>query len=287
MTIYKANNPQKTEKQILEKKLLAEVQDESEVEARAVPVEIELAIRRRRSKIWLNIFLILVALLVLAAGITGGVLLYRRLSHKIYRGRCGFTALFDEEQKDLTDNGTPHAMAQNDKAKVDPQKHAVKVKPKRYNMQEDVQVIDDKIEKIHMPSFRDFRDTMILHDFEKNYSAIVDYQMQACYVMKLDRKRVSPPRDWIDLIQKFASGYYMPNASVLRRKYRVITPSIRNTEVFGRYISAECLNFHTYRLERMVGDHGIFKRSTGTHLQYAYYEPTGEHLEAIDISLYN
>lgn len=38
---------------------------------------------RRHSRAWLNLFLILVAILVLAAGITGGVLLYKRLSHKV------------------------------------------------------------------------------------------------------------------------------------------------------------------------------------------------------------
>lgn len=36
-----------------------------------------------------------------------------------------------------------------------------------YDFLEDVQVIDDKVERIYMLSFKDFRDIMIFYDFQK------------------------------------------------------------------------------------------------------------------------
>ncbi|XP_061171597.1 integral membrane protein 2B-like isoform X2 [Saccostrea echinata] len=293
MTIYKVNNQEKNEKKdILEQKLLAAVVTEPEV-----PAEVDVVPpRRRHSKAWLNLFLILVAILVLAAGITGGVLLYRRLSHKITRGRCGFRADLQVDYQGMQNNGIkteepvdePHfspnfqSNQQSNEGKTmkphrRPNKHHRHHEHHHmvpYDLSEDVQVIDDQIERIHMPSFRDFRDTMILHDFQKNYTAIVDYDKRSCYIMKLDRSKVTPPKDWIDLIQKFATGYYMPRAEVLRKQYRVTLPALKDISFLGRYIEKECSYFQTYTMERMVGDHFIAKRAAGEKkAMYSYFEP--------------
>lgn len=158
-----------------------------------------------------------------------------------------------------------------------PHKHHRHHRPQmmHYDLSEDVQVIDDQVERIHMPSFKDFRDTMILHDFQKNYTAIVDYDKRSCYIMKLDRVKVTPPKDWIDLIQKFATGYYMPRADVLRKQYRVTLPALKDISFLGRYIEKECLYFQTYTMEKMVGDHFIAKRDVRglSNARYSYYEP--------------
>lgn len=158
-----------------------------------------------------------------------------------------------------------------------PHKHHRHHRPQmmHYDLSEDVQVIDDQVERIHMPSFKDFRDTMILHDFQKNYTAIVDYDKRSCYIMKLDRVKVTPPKDWIDLIQKFATGYYMPRADVLRKQYRVTLPALTDISFLGRYIEKECLYFQTYTMEKMVGDHFIAKRDVRglSNARYSYYEP--------------
>lgn len=69
----------------------------------------------------------------------------------------------------------------------------------------------------------------------QNYTAIVDYDKRSCYIMKLDRVKVTPPKDWIDLIQKFAVSslsqapltpipvlnykYYIYNSTSLLWKY--------------------------------------------------------------------
>lgn len=307
MTIYKVNNQEKNEKKdILEQKLLAAVVTDAEV-----PAEVDVVPPpRRHSKAWLNLFLILVAILVLAAGITGGVLLYRRLSHKTYknvkgitRGRCGFRAnlQYDYQNNDIKTEEPmeePHFLPNlqsnqlwsEDKTLKPhrrPNKHHRHHKHHMvpYDLSEDVQVIDDQIERIHMPSFRDFRDTMILHDFQKNYTAIVDYDKRSCYIMKLDRSKVTPPKDWIDLIQKFATGYYMPRAEVLRKQYRVTLPALKDISFLGRYIEKECSYFQTYTMERMVGDHFIAKRAAeGKKAMYSYFEPNGNNFIEIELS---
>ena len=38
----------------------------------------------------------------------------------------------------------------------------------------------------------------------QNYSGIVDFQERICYVMRLNRAKITPPKDWMDLIRKFA-----------------------------------------------------------------------------------
>lgn len=53
--------------------------------------------------------------------------------------------------------------------------------------------------------FRSIRVVAVVWVFYfQNYTAIVDYDKRSCYIMKLDRVKVTPPKDWIDLIQKFA-----------------------------------------------------------------------------------
>ena len=48
----------------------------------------------------------------------------------------------------------------------------------------------------------------------------------------------------------FQSGYYIPDAEVVREKYRVAVPQVENLEPFGLYIGSECQYFETYRLVR-------------------------------------
>lgn len=62
-------------------------------------------------------------------------------------------------------------------------------------------------EKMHGNAvvFRSIRVVAVVWVFYfQNYTAIVDYDKRSCYIMKLDRVKVTPPKDWIDLIQKFA-----------------------------------------------------------------------------------
>lgn len=70
-----------------------------------------------------------------------------------------------------------------------PHKHHRHHKPlTHYDLSEDVQVIDDQVERIHMPSFKDFRDTMILHDFQKVRQSSYDTCV-TCWVFFVMQKK--------------------------------------------------------------------------------------------------
>ena len=50
-----------------------------------------------------------------------------------------------------------------------------------------------------------------------------------------------------DLLQ---TGYYLPDAEVVRERYRVLTPPLDNLNPYGYYIWKECRRYQTYRLVR-------------------------------------
>lgn len=103
-------------------------------------------------------------------------------------------------------------------------------------------------EKLEVPPVLDSRKSVIVHDFDKNLTAIVDRDHGRCFILDLNRTVVQPPKNFLDLLQKFQSGYYVPDATVVREKYRVATPQIENLEPLGIYIWNECQYFETYRL---------------------------------------
>ena len=71
--------------------------------------------------------------------------------------------------------------------------------------------------------------------------------------MELNRSRVVPPRDLVDMIEKLRTGYYDVDTEVVHETYRVVTPAIPNGDVgLGGYINKECDGFPIYRLERMT-----------------------------------
>jgi len=102
-------------------------------------------------------------------------------------------------------------------------------------------------EKLHVPSVLDSRRSTIVHDFEKNLTAIIDKDRTYCFIMELNRTVVQPPQNLYDLIIKTKSGYYIPDGEVIRKQYRVLGPEI---EDIGDYIYNECQYFNTYRLIR-------------------------------------
>jgi hypothetical protein len=59
---------------------------------------------------------------------------------------------------------------------------------------------------------------VFVHDFRKNVTAIVDVLGDRCFLKDLDRTLVSPPKNFIDLIQKMeASLEKTLNRIILRR----------------------------------------------------------------------
>ncbi|XP_060584279.1 integral membrane protein 2B-like isoform X2 [Ruditapes philippinarum] len=181
-----------------------------------------------RSKRLVNVFLLIIALLVLSAGIIGGVYLYKYMQHRHRVSRIS-------------------VQYEDDKPKPDHQTESVTY----MTMEEDIDIrIEEELERIEVPRFDECRQSVILHDFHMNYTVIVDNEDQECFIMDLDRKQISPPKSFAELIRKYSSGYYMPRVDVVRRDYRVITPALKNLQFAGPAIAMECAHYDSYKLEK-------------------------------------
>jgi integral membrane protein 2B len=114
-----------------------------------------------------------------------------------------------------------------------------------------VDQINGAYEKLEVPPILDFRRATVLHDFEKNLTAIVDRDHGRCFILPLNRTAVKPPKNFMDLLEKFNSGYYVPDAKLVRDSYKVVLPPMDDIlEPLGVNIWIDCQFFDTYRLER-------------------------------------
>ncbi|KAL3848170.1 hypothetical protein ACJMK2_019044 [Sinanodonta woodiana] len=182
----------------------------------------------RRSRACFNLCLILIGLLVLAGGVVGAVFLYKHLTlkHHVHQEHVKIPLHKTAAQKSETAQSV-------------------------YFLEEDVEIdIDSNTEKIQIPDFDDCRSSLVMHDFYSNYTAIVDRKDRECFVMKLDRK-ISPPKNFIDLLYKYKTGYYMPDIKEVREDYRVVTPELKDISIFGPFIKYECQSYSTYVMEKI------------------------------------
>nr|KAG5688703.1 hypothetical protein BaRGS_029529 [Batillaria attramentaria] len=212
MTIYtKPTGEKKSEKAPDASKEPLTGKDDADCEEGA-PKVVRVTYSPRHRRTWVNLCLILTALLVLGTGIIAAIFLYRHLSSKIWPD-C-----IDTEY-----------------------------------LEEDVEVSEVELyERFTVPKFDEVEETV-------NLTAIVDPTHHTCYVMPLNRTRIAPPHDLIDLIMKLKTRYYMPKASVVREEYRVVLPPLSDLTVLGSYIMRECYFYYTFRLEKYVS--GVYKRS--------------------------
>jgi hypothetical protein len=117
------------------------------------------------------------------------------------------------------------------------------------SFKERVEVDDSEMfERLEIPPVLDFRRSTVLHDFEKNLTAIVDLDHARCFILPLNRDTVKPPRNLIDLYNKVKSNYYVPDAEIVRESYKVVLPPLADVEPLGFYIWNDCQFFDTYRL---------------------------------------
>lgn len=105
-------------------------------------------------------------------------------------------------------------------------------------------------ERISVPPILEARRSTVLHDFETNWTAIADHDYQRCFVMPLNRKAVSPPTSFADLLDKYDAGYYLPDAELVRENYHVKLPAVHDLSQFGIYIAYDCRFYATYELVR-------------------------------------
>jgi integral membrane protein 2B len=202
---------------------------------------IDSIIRRRQRSVWLT----LVSLFVLVAIILGCICMYKNLlsAQQMYAGRCGV-----RYHERLTSSS--YADRQYGSGQMMDGEFA-----------EDVEIGEDGYEKIMTPTIGDIRRATVLHDFNVNYTAIIDKEQAHCLLLPLNRSMVLPPRDFWDLLVKLKTGYYVPDADVVRENYRVVTPAIEDLSPYGVYIKSECRYFHTFRLVRDDEPIAMSKRS--------------------------
>lgn len=181
-----------------------------------------------RSKKIVNVFLLIIALLVLSAGIIGGVYLYRYMQHKHTMARIAVQYEDPQSQQQQQQATTSYI-----------------------TMEEDIDILmEQELERIEVPRFDECRQSVVMHDFHMNYTVIVDTEDRECFIMDLDRTQMSPPKSFAELVRKYASGYYMPRVDVIRRDYRVVTPALKDLKFAGAAIAMECSHFDSYRLEK-------------------------------------
>ncbi|XP_066157866.1 integral membrane protein 2C isoform X2 [Euwallacea fornicatus] len=139
----------------------------------------------------------------------------------------------------------------------------------------------NKYEKIDVPDFKNGRNGRFIHDFNTNYTGIIDVTGGRCFVMPLNRGNVLPPSSLFDLVHKMWDGYYKVDTKVVRETMRVVTPPVTDTTDIGQYIATECQSMPIYRLEKYVG--GISKRSANPESEVKFGQFAGKGIWELDI----
>lgn len=280
MTIYKfqqiGKKPKADEEQpdILNESLTGEKDKETDSSNAAKSIHVTFI--PKRSKTCLNLSLLFFSLLVLSAGVIGGIYLYTRLRHKVTKGRCGVTYVQDFVMRNYK-YSSPEANKLRSHGHPEPN-HAIAF------FEENVEVIDDYFERVEIPKFDDCKDAVIFHDFERNFTTIVDKDIKRCFVMKLNQSVISPPKNLMDLLSKLNNGYYIPRATVVRETYSVVHPAKEDLSILGQQVRKECGAFHTYMLEKLEKFRA--RHPTGSDSRYGLYDHRSflHKLEVLDIN---
>jgi hypothetical protein len=224
-------------------------------------------VRRRRALRCAMIVIAFIMILIISAAST--MLILRHLRNRPFEFVCGTVAFHEmemENNKPVVHKGTFEERVELDNA-------------------------NGVYERLDVPPILDSRGSTVVHDFERNLTAIVDKDHGRCFVFPLNRAYVQPPENLLDLIQKFKSGYYLPDAEVVRETYKVITPAVDNIEQFGYYIWYDCQFFDTYRLVKdtdPIGEMSRKKRSASACLGMAGNKfclgGLGDHLRCVTLS---
>ena len=227
---------------------------------------LHLQARARRVSFTTTLCLLLAALIIVGMGITTGTYLYQKYvraqMHK-FHGWCNIP--YNNPQQGMlqsADDSEIEAQLFDDPKGGD---DFSKFMNNFFQEEFELDLDEEKYEKIEVPDFRDGRSGRFVHDFNTNLTGIIDITGRRCFVMPLNRQNVIPPRSMFDLLQKMWDGYYRVDTEVVRETMKVVTPPVTDTKEIGGYISGECKGLPIYRLEKYVG--GITKRSADLHVE--------------------
>lgn len=92
------------------------------------------------------------------------------------------------------------------------------------------------------------RSAHFIHDFSVNVTGIVDADKKCCFVMPLMRSPVTTTL--FDLLFKISKGYFAMDIKSVVGNMRVIKPAIKDLSGYGAYISKDCANYTTFKLEK-------------------------------------
>lgn len=237
--------------------------------------------------------LLLIALAGVSVGIIGGKILYneylsvtRRMPMQgTYQRSEGWVKIpvppLDDDYDDDDDDISSKMSNDQDLKKWDENEDWKRILNRNF-FQENFEIdADNKYEKIDVPDFRNGRNGRFIHDFNTNYTGIIDVTGQRCFVMPLNRGNVLPPSSLFDLVHKMWDGYYKVDTKVVRETMRVITPPITDTTDIGVYIATECENMPIYKLEKYVS--GVVKRSANPNSEAKFGQFAGKGILEFDI----
>lgn len=88
-----------------------------------------------------------------------------------------------------------------------------------------------------------------IHDFSINVTGIVDVDGQCCFVMPLMRCPLTV--SLYDLLFKMSSGYFTTDIKNIMGTMRVVKPAIKDLSDYGLYISKDCADYSTFKLEKL------------------------------------
>ncbi|CAH1737656.1 unnamed protein product [Aphis gossypii] len=91
-----------------------------------------------------------------------------------------------------------------------------------------------------------------VHDFSINITGIIDVENRRCFVMPLLRNYVHPPEALFELLYRMSSGYYSVDINKILSDYRMVQPAISDLSDYGLYISKDCADLTTFKLEKDV-----------------------------------
>jgi len=174
-------------------------------------------LRRRRAL--LCAMVVVSVLLLCVVAMTTGLFVYRRVRMNTWNMQC--TVMYHEGE--AADGRFEQSVQVDDTADV-------------------------TYEKLQVPPILNFFRSTVLHDFNKNQTTIIDSEHERCYAMQLNRETVKPPKDFFDLLDKLQTGYYMPDATLVRHNYKVLLPALDNLDEFAVDVQIACADFQTYRL---------------------------------------
>jgi integral membrane protein 2B len=291
MTIYTSKPGEKKEEwqgpqpQVVTDPLYAEPQKKEKEEPLPAAM-VTVATRKRRNGV-ANVCVLLTALVVLAIGVVGGICLYKYLAHRTFRGWCSIQ--YYEFQDDAVDPNSSEELGWGSNRHGSHSSHHGNHHRRKHigHFEEQVEIDKTygKYEKIEVPAFDEVNRAMVLHDFEKNMTAIVDRDRYRCFIMPLNRTVIKPPKDFWDMLSKLGSGYYMPDVEVVRERYRVVQPPMQNIAPLGYYIWRECRHYNTYTLKKSSPGEPVamVKRSITQFETYSLGDTGYEIMQLIEI----